>query len=273
MERIILHVDVNSAFLSWSALKLIKEGYPKDIRNEVSVIAGDPSKRHGVIVAASIPAKKIGIRPPTNLYEARKICENIIVVKPDREFYYLCSKKLISFLKRIFNKVEQFSIDECFVDFTDVKSKYGDEIIFAHKLKDEIYKRFGFTVNIGIGNNKLCAKMASDFEKPNKVHTLYMNEFKEKMHHKDISELFMAGKASCAKLRSMGINTIGELASADENILVAKMKSMGKMLKEYANGIDESEVNTESYDERRRIGFSRTLAESSENKAEIFKYL
>ncbi len=273
MERIILHIDVNSAFLSWSALKLLHDGYKKDIRNEVAVIAGDPSKRHGVIVAASIPAKKLGIKPPTNLYEARKICENIIVVKPDREFYVLCSKKLISFLKRIFTRVEQFSIDECFVDYTDVKSKYGDEIAFAYRLKDEIYKRFGFTVNVGIGNNKLCAKMASDFEKPNKVHTLYLSEFKEKMFNKDVSELFMAGKASCVKLRSMGINTIGELALADENILITKMKSMGKMLKEYANGIDESEVNTESYDERKSIGFSRTLAESSDNKAEIFKYL
>ena len=238
MDRIILHIDVNSAFLSWSALKLIRQGYKKDIRKEVAVIAGDPNKRHGVVVAASIPAKKLGIKVPTNLFEARKIYKNIIVVKPDMKFYKLCSRALMTFLKKIFSKVEQFSIDECFVEYTPLKSKYGDEVIFANKLKDEIYRRFGFTVNIGIGNNKLCAKMASDFEKPNKVHTLYDFEFKDKVWNKDISELFMAGKASCTKLRSLGINTIKDLATYDENILIKKLKSHGKLLHEYANGID-----------------------------------
>ena len=273
MERIILHIDVNSAFLSWSAIKLLKEGYKKDIRNEVSVIAGDPNKRHGVIVAASIPAKKLGIKPPTNLYEARKIYKDIIVVQPDFNFYKLCSNALMTFLKKIFNSIEQFSIDECFIDYTDVKDKYGDEVIFANKLKDEIYKRFGFTVNIGIGNNKLCAKMASDFEKPNKVHTLYEYEYKEKVWNKDISELFMAGKSSCAKLREMKINTIGELAEADESKLIKKLKSHGKTLHEYANGIDNSKLNTDSYNERKSISYSKTLEISTDNKNKIYDIL
>lgn len=273
MQRIILHIDVNSAFLSWSAIKLLKDGYKKDIRNEVSVIAGDPSKRHGVIVAASIIAKQKGIKPPINLYEARKIYPNLIVVKPDRNFYKLCSSKLVALLKHLFPKVEQFSIDECFVDYTEMKKVYGDEIVFAHKLKDEIYKRFGFTVNIGIGNNKLCAKMASDFEKPNKVHTLYLNEFKDKMFNKDISELFMAGKSSCAKLRSIGINTIGQLAIAEEYKLVSLLKSQGKLLHEYANGIDNSEVDVNSYEERKSIGFSKTLEFSTNDKMKIFEIL
>ena len=273
MERIILHIDVNSAFLSWSAIKLLNSGFKKDIRNEVSVIAGDPKKRHGVIVAASIPAKKKGIKPPINLYEARKIYPNIIVVKPDRDFYKLCSTKLMTFLKKLFSRVEQFSIDECFIDYTDMKRIYGDEIEFAYKLKDEIYKRFGFTVNIGIGNNKLCAKMASDFEKPNKVHTLYLSEFKDKMYDKDISDLFMAGKSSCSKLRSIGINTIGELANYDENKLILLLKSQGKLLHQYANGIDDSELDVNSYDERKSIGFSKTLEFSTDNNLKIYELL
>ena len=273
MERIILHIDVNSAFLSWSALKLLKEGYKKDIRSEVSVVAGDPNKRHGVIVAASIPAKKIGIKPPTNLYEARRLCSDLIVVRPDYNFYKLCSSKLIAFLKYLFPSVEQFSIDECFVDYTDVKKKYGNEVEFAHKLKDEIYRRFGFTVNIGIGNNKLCAKMASDFEKPNKVHTLYLDEFKDKVWNLDISELFMAGKSSCSKLRSMGINTIGELANSDLNLLISKLKSHGKLLYEYANGIDNSLLNTDSYNDRKSISFSKTLEFSTDNPNKIYDAL
>lgn len=273
MERIILHIDVNSAFLSWSALKLLEEGFKKDIREEISVIAGNPQKRHGVIVAASIPAKKAGIRPPVNLFEARKICKDLIVVRPDYNYYSKKSKELITHLKSLFSDVEQYSIDECFVDYTGFKSLYGNEVEFAHKLKDEIYKKFKFTVNVGIGNNKLCAKMASDFEKPNKVHTLYLNEFKEKMWDKDISNLFMAGKASCKKLRELNINTIRELANSDLNMLIRNLKSQGKLLYEYANGIDDSEINKDSYEDRKGIGFSRTLEYDVEDKEEIYKYL
>lgn len=273
MERIILHIDVNSAFLSWSALKLLEEGYKKDIRNEVAVIAGDPNKRHGVIVAASIPAKKLGIKPPINLYEARKKCNNLIVVKPDFNYYYNKSKGMMDYLKNLFPEVQQYSIDECFVDYTSMKMLYGDEVKYAYKLKDEIYKKFGFTVNVGIGNNKLSAKMASDFEKPNKVHTLYENEFKDKVWDKDISELFMAGKSSCAKLRSLNINTIGELANADLNMLIRNLKSQGKLLYEYANGIDDSKIETEKYIERKGIGFSKTLEYDSDDRELIYKYL
>ena len=272
MDRIILHIDVNSAFLSWSAIKLLNEGYKIDIRDKISVIAGNPAKRHGVIVAASIPAKKIGIKPPTNLFEARKKCKNLIVIKPDYYFYKKCSNKLISFLSKLFPSIEQYSIDECFVDYTEMKIIYGDEIKFAYKLKNEIKKRFGFTVNVGIGNNKLLAKMASDFEKPNRVHTLYKNEIKNKMWPLDISDLFMAGKSSCEKLRKLGINTIGDLASYDETILIEKLKSQGKMLYNFANGIDDSIIQN-NYNDRKGIGFSRTLETDEDDKKNIYKYL
>lgn len=273
MDRIILHIDVNSAFLSWSAIKLLKEGFNKDIRNEISVIAGDPNKRHGVIVAASIPAKKIGIKPPINLFEARKKNRDLIVVKPDYQFYKKCSENMINFLKSLFPEIQQYSIDECFIDYTTMKKIYGDEVKFAYKLKNEIYKRFGFTVNIGIGNNKLSAKMASDFEKPNKVHTLYKYEFKNKVWNKDISELFMAGKSSCKKLRELNINTIGELANSDYDMLIRNLKSQGKLLYEYANCIDESRVEPDMYEERKGIGLSRTLEYDSNDKELIFSYL
>ena len=272
MERIVLHIDVNSAFLSWSALKLLKEGSKKDIRNEISVISGRESQRNGIIVASSIPAKKKGIKAPMNLRDARKIYRDIIVVHPDYYFYADCSKKLFDFIRSLFQEVEQFSIDECFVEYTPNKKMYGDEIKFAYKLKNYIKKKFGFTVNIGIGNNKLLAKMASDFEKPDKVHTLYTSEIKEKMWPLDISDLFMAGKSSCNKLRSLGINTIGELAEFDENKLHYHMKSMGTMLYEYANGIDNSKVEYE-YRERKGIGFSRTLEEDTEDKELLYSYL
>ena len=272
MERIVLHIDVNSAFLSWSALKLLKEGSKKDIRNEISVVSGRESTRNGIIVASSIPAKKLGIRAPMNLRDARRIYRDLIVVHPDYYYYVDCSRKLFGFIRSLFEEVEQFSIDECFVEYTPNKKMYGDEIKFAYKLKDYIKKKYGFTVNIGIGNNKLLAKMASDFEKPDKVHTLYTSEIKEKMWPLDISDLFMAGKSSCNKLRRMGINTIGELANYDENKLHYQMKSMGTMLHNFANGIDDSKVEYE-YRERKGIGFSRTLEDDTEDKKILYSYL
>ena len=272
MERIVLHIDVNSAFLSWSAIKLLKEGSKKDIRNEISVVSGRESTRNGIIVASSIPAKKLGIRAPMNLRDARKIYRDIVVVHPDYYFYADCSKKLFDYIRSLFQEVEQFSIDECFVEYTPSKKMYGDEVKFAYKLKDTIKRKFGFTVNIGIGNNKLLAKMASDFEKPDKVHTLYSSEIKEKMWPLDISDLFMAGKSSCARLRRLGINTIGELANYDVNKLHYHMKSMGTMLYEYANGIDNSKVEYRHI-ERKGIGFSRTLSEDTEDKNTLYSYL
>ena len=269
MDRIIMHIDVNSAFLSWSALKLLREGSKIDLRNEISVVSGREASRHGIVVAASIPAKKIGIRSPMNLRDAKKIYKDVIVTLQDREFYKECSMNMMRLIKYLFPKYEQYSIDECFVDYTEMKKLYGDEVKFAHKLKDEIYKRFGFTVNVGIGNNKLLAKMASDFEKPNKVHTLYINEIKEKMWPLPISNLFMAGKSACAKLESMGIKTIGDLANYDKNKLVGILKNQGKMLYEYANGIDDSKVENR-YDDRKGIGFSKTLEDDIEDKGRLY---
>ena len=267
-----MHIDVNSAFLSWSAIKLLNEGSKIDLRNEISVVSGREVSRHGIVVAASIPAKKIGIKSPMNLRDAKKIYKDVIVTLQDREFYKKCSNNMMRLIKYLFPKYEQFSIDECFVDYTDMKKLYGDEVKFAHKLKNEIYKRFGFTVNVGIGNNKLLAKMASDFEKTNKVHTLYSSEIKEKMWPLPISDLFMAGKSSVSKLKSLGIETIGDLANYDENKLIGILKSQGKMLYEYANGIDNSPVENK-YDDRKGIGFSKTLEEDIEDKYRLYEEL
>ncbi len=272
MERIIMHIDVNSAFLSWSAIKLLKEGSKIDLRNEISVVSGREASRHGIVVAASIPAKKIGIRSPMNLRDAKKIYKDVIVTLQDREFYKECSNNMMRLIKYLFPTYEQFSIDECFVDYTEMRKLYGNEIKFAHKLKDEIYKRFGFTVNVGIGNNKLLAKMASDFEKPNKVHTLYLNEIQQKMWPLDISNLFMAGKSASKKLKEIGINTIGDLAKSDVNKIISILKSHGKMLYEYANGIDNSPVEN-NYNDRKGIGFSKTLEDDIDDKSILFNNL
>lgn len=242
MDRIILHIDVNNAFLSWSAVWMLKNGYNKDIRNRYAVIGGDESQRRGIVLAKSGLCKKRGVKTADPIYLARRKCPYLEVYPPKFEVYKKFSDMMYKYLCNYTNIIERYSIDECFLDYTGSINLFGDPVKVAYRIKDDIYKKFGFTVNVGVGNNKLLAKMASDFEKPNKVHTLFSNEIEKKMFPLPIEDLFMIGKASSKKLREMGITTIGELAKTDEDVLVKKFKQMGKMMHEYANGIDNSEV-------------------------------
>ena len=242
MDRIILHIDVENAFLSWSAVWMLKNGYNKDIRNRYAVIAGDESQRRGIVLAKSGLCKKRGVKTEDTIYLARRKCPYLEVYPPKFEVYKKFSDMMYKYLCNYTNIIERYSIDECFLDYTGSINLFGDPVKVAYRIKDDIYKKFGFTVNVGVGNNTLLAKMASDFEKPNKVHTLFSNEIEKKMFPLPIEDLFMIGKASSKKLREMGITTIGELAKTDEDVLVRKFKQMGKMMHEYANGIDNSEV-------------------------------
>ena len=245
MERVILHVDCNNAFLSWTAVDMLHNGSKIDIRNRYAVIAGDEATRHGIVLAKSIPAKKAGVVTAETLYSARKKCPYLEVYPPNFKIYKKYSDRMYSYLCNYSKKIERYSIDECFIDCTDSYREYGDPIKLAYKIKDDIRDNFGFTVNVGIGDNKLLAKMASDFSKPDKVHTLFTHEIKKKMWPLNVDELFMIGKAGSRKLHQMGINSIGELANYDINLLTREFKSMGAMMWEYANGIDNSQVESE----------------------------
>ncbi|MGN1000596.1 MAG: DNA polymerase IV [Bacilli bacterium] len=245
-NRIIFHIDVNNAFLSWSAIKLLEEGYKTDIRTIPAVIGGDESKRHGIVLAKSPIAKNYGIKTAETLYSARSKCPGLKIFSADYEYYKIKSNQLFAYLSQFTPDMEVFSIDECFLDLTNTRYLYKDLVSLAYKMKDDIYKLYGFTVNIGIGNNKLCAKMASDFEKPDKVHTLYKDEIKSKMWELDVEELFMVGKQTSKKLRELNINTIGELANSDLSFLKKHFKNYAVTLWEYANGKDESRVVSSS---------------------------
>lgn len=245
MERIIMHIDVNNAFLSWTAVDLLNKGYKVDIRKEVSVIGGDETKRRGIVLAKSIPAKKEGIQTAETLYIARKKCPRLKIYSPNYELYKTMSNNLFSYLKKYTSDIEIVSIDECFLDYGKVKRIYGDEIKFAYKIKNEIYNLYGFTVNIGIANNKLCAKMASDFTKPNKVHTLFSNEVKEKMWPLYIGDLYGIGKKSAEKLVKIGICKIEDLALSTKEKLYPYFKNQSSYMINIANGIDDSEVISE----------------------------
>ena len=254
-----MHIDVNNAFLSWTAVKMLYDGYKVDIRKIEAVIGGDESLRHGIVLAKSPVAKRKGVKTAETLASARRKCRNLKIYPPDFKWYRFMSNKMFSIIRKYSPDIEILSIDECFLDYTKVRNLYGDPIKFAYHLKDEIYKTLRFTVNIGIANNKLCAKMASDFKKPNRVHTLFMNEIEEKMFPLDVGDLYGVGKKTTARLKELNINTISDLAHANEDFLYRYFKNQAVYLIEKANGIDDSEVITIP-PERKGISRSSTFS-------------
>ena len=245
-NKIICHIDVNSAFLSWTAAYRVNVlGEKEDLRDIPSVICGNTESRHGIILAKSGPAKKYGIKTGEPLYQAMRKCPGLITAPPDYKLYVEASRKFISLLKEVAPVVEQYSIDEAWIDMTGTAGLYGPPVIAAEMIKNRIRDELGFTVNVGVSCNKLLAKMASDFEKPDKVHTLFPHELSQKLWPLPISELFMAGRASCEKLKSIGITTIGQLAAADPGQLKALLHKHGEQLWNFANGRWDEEVSDE----------------------------
>ena len=270
--RIIFHVDVNNAFLSWSAVDLLNQGYSLDIRKIPSVIGGDEEKRHGIVLAKSPIAKKYGIKTAETLYLARKKCPNIEIFPPNYKFYVEESMKFYNYLKQYTPVIEQASIDECFLDLTGTSYLYDDILKLAYKIKNDIKEQFGFTVNVGIANNKLCAKMASDFLKPDKVHTLFDYEIKDKMWPLPVGDLLFVGKSTASTLESIGIKTIGELANSDSEKLSKYFKNQTMDLINRAKGISNSKVIVD-YGNNKCISVSRTLESDTENKEILKKIL
>lgn len=240
-ESIIYHIDVNSAFLSWeAAYRLEQKLDAPDIRTFPSVIGGNEEMRHGIVLAKSLAAKNYGIRTGEPLAQARRKCPNLAVYPPHFDLYVERSGKFMELLRKYAPSVEAYSIDEAFCDMTGTRGLYGDPIIFAHKLKDIIHDELHFTVNIGVSSNRLLAKMASDFEKPNFVHTLFPNEIAKKLWPLPIENLFFVGKSSARRLRGLGISTIGELAQANRDTIISIFKSHGDTIWNYANGIEST---------------------------------
>ena len=272
MEREILHVDVNNAFLSWAAVEKLKNGETLDIRTIPSIIGGDEAQRKGIVLAKSNIAKQFGIQTGEPIFFARKKCPNIQIFQSDFNVYRKYSNALYNLLLEYTDKIERYSIDECFLDLTGYIPKPRKLIDIAYEISKRAREELGFTVNIGVAPNKLLAKMASDFEKPNKVHTLYQQEIETKMWKLPVSELFMVGRRSLPKLQKMGIKTIGDLAKSDEKLLIKNFGKYGKMIWEYSNGIDNEEVNYIK-EKPKNIGNSITLPYDYNNIEKIEEVL
>ncbi len=259
-RKIIFHIDVNSAFLSWEAAYRIRHlGGSLDLRTIPSAVGGDISRRHGIILARSIPAKKYGVQTGEPVTDAVRKCPELKLVPPNYGLYEKNSKAFMEILKKYTDKIEQYSIDEAFMDMTGTTLLFGSPVIAATSIKDEIKRTLGFTVNVGISDKKLLAKMASDFKKPDLVHTLFTEDIQKKMWPLPVRDLFFVGSASEKKLHSIGIRTIGDLANADLAALKAVLKKHGEIIRNFANGQDVSFVESEPADNK-GYGNSTTIA-------------
>lgn len=260
MGKIVFHIDVNSAFLSWEAVyRLHILGEKTDLREIPSAVGGDVKKRHGIILARSLPAKKYGVRTGDTIADALKLCPHLVTVPPHYDLYETSSKAFMEILKEFSPVVEQYSVDEAYCDMSGTVGLYGSAVVAANLMKDRIHNELGFTVNIGISSNKLLAKMASDFKKPNLVHTLFPEEMEQKLWKLPVEELLFVGHATKRKLHALGIHTIGELAKTDLNILRAHFKKYGEVIYAFANGVDISVVS-EEIPANKGYGNSTTIA-------------
>ncbi len=266
VDKVIFHVDVNSAYLSWEAVHRLQTGETLDLREIPSAVAGDRNKRHGVILAKSIPAKKYGIRTGEPLVDALKKCPDLTLVPPRHSMYEEYSAEFVRILNDFTPCVEQSSIDEAYCDMTGMQALFGPPVKAAHMLKDRIKNELGFTVNIGISSNKLLAKMASDFKKPDLVHTLFPDEIKDKMWVLPVGELFFVGKSTVKTLNTLGIYTIGDLAKTDINILRAHLKKHGEVIHSFANGTDASVISHEEV-KNKGYGNSTTISFDVEDES------
>ena len=264
MSRLIFHIDVNSAFLSWTAIERLRQGDTIDLREIPSIIGGDKEKRHGIVLAKSIPAKAFHIETGEPIIRALEKCPTLTIASPDHSMYREKSRILMDFLKKITPDIEQVSIDECYMDFSSIADRYDSPMAAATQIKNTIYETMGFTVNVGISDCKVLAKMASDFQKPNLVHTLFRHEVEKKMWPLPVSSLYMCGKSSVKELRKLEILTIGDLAKTNPEIIALHLKSHGKLLWEYANGIDDSVVEPVPADAK-GIGNSTTLSRDAKD--------
>ena len=272
-QRVIFHVDANSAFLSWSAAYRVKVlGEETDLRDIPSVVAGDKDSRHSIILAKSIPAKKYGIQTGEPLFQAMEKCPELVVIPPDYGLYVQASRHFVDMLRQFSPAVEQYSIDEAWVDMTGTQRLWGPPRLAAELMRCRINEELGFTVNIGISSNKLLAKMAGDFEKPNKVHTLFPEEMEAKFFPLPVRDLFLVGAKTERKLQTLGIYTIGDLASADVRVVKKRLGKQGELLWHFANGRNADAVTPEPA-ENKGYGNATTTAHDVVTHEEAYQVL
>ncbi|WP_226677124.1 DNA polymerase IV [Mesobacillus jeotgali] len=264
--RVILHVDMNSFYAS------VEMAYDSDLKGKPLAIAGNPEERRGIIVTCSYEARKFGVRTTMPLWEAKKLCPDLIIKKPNFERYRTASAAMFDILRQYTELVEPVSIDEGYMDITEC-SDIGAPMEIAESIQKRIFEQLDLPCSIGIAPNKFLAKTASDMKKPMGITVLRKRDILKVLWPLEVGEMHGVGTKTADKLKSIGIDTIGGLAAANEIQLKGLLGINGLRLKERANGQDNRQVDPDSVYDFKSIGNSTTLPRDISNQHELLKVL
>jgi DNA polymerase IV len=264
--RVILHVDMNSFYAS------VEMAYEPKLKGKPLAIAGNPEERRGIIVTCSYEARKLGVKTTMPVWEAKKLCPQLIVMKPNFERYRMASHGMFDILQRYSDLVEPVSIDEGYVDLTE-SFELGTPLEIAEKIQKQILTQMDLPCSIGIAPNRFLAKMASDMKKPLGITVLRKRDVKQVLWPLPVIEMHGVGKKSAEKLKHHHIFTIGDLAMANDIQLKALLGINGIRLKERANGIDPRPVDPEAASEFKSVGNSTTLPSDIANQHQLLQVL
>ena len=264
MDRVILHCDMNGFFASVELLD-----YPQ-LKDKPMAVCGSPENRHGIILAKNEIAKKYGVVTAETLWQARKKCPDLQVVPPHHDKYKHYSRMINDIYLRFTDMVEPFSVDESWLDVTASRQLFGTGREIADTLRQTVKKELGLTLSAGVSFNKIFAKMGSDYKKPDATTVITRENFMNILWPLDIREMFFVGKATADKLNEYGIRTIGELALADRQMVMAMLGRQGGVIHDYANGLDTTPVlRFDQLEKVKSIGNGTTFRRNLQEEKDI----
>ena len=264
MDRVILHCDMNGFFASVELLD-----YPQ-LKDKPMAVGGSPENRHGIILAKNEIAKKYGVVTAETLWQARKKCPDLQVVPPHHDKYKHYSRMINDIYLRFTDMVEPFSVDESWLDVTASRQLFGTGREIADTIRQTVKKELGLTLSAGVSFNKIFAKMGSDYKKPDATTVITRENFMNILWPLDIREMFFVGKATADKLNEYGIRTIGELALADRQMVMAMLGRQGGVIHDYANGLDTTPVlRFDQLEKVKSIGNGTTFRRNLQEEKDI----
>lgn len=264
MDRVILHCDMNGFFASVELLD-----YPQ-LKDKPMAVCGSPENRHGIILAKNEIAKKYGVVTAETLWQARKKCPDLQVVPPHHDKYKHYSRMINDIYLRFTDMVEPFSVDESWLDVTASRQLFGTGREIADTIRQTVKKELGLTLSAGVSFNKIFAKMGSDYKKPDATTVITRENFMNILWPLDIREMFFVGKATADKLNEYGIRTIGELALADRQMVMAMLGRQGGVIHDYANGLDTTPVlRFDQLEKVKSIGNGTTFRRNLQEEKDI----
>lgn len=234
--RTILHVDANSFYASCECL------YRPSIREKPVAVCGDPEARHGIVLTKNQHAKKYGVQTGEAIWQAKQKCPSLVVVPPDYPLYLHMSRRMHEIFGQYSDKVESFGLDESWVEISADDMDFRKGQLVADEIRHRIHRTLGITVSVGVADNKVMAKLGSDYKKPDATTVLPPDLYEQIVWPLPVSDLLYVGPATTRKLARIGVCTIGQLANLDESILAYKFGKIGYMLKAFALGLDTSPV-------------------------------